>query len=351
MENVYAIFLFHFAKFWGLAPFSWGRDRAYVGSSFEVLYPLIITLLSIPQVFITVMNRSKMNYPGRTTMTSVTDALYSHLGNFGAGLCLITFALKRKKLVQIINALYKIDTMLAVLDVEQNYEKTSKRQAIVVGLSSASNLIVAYGSSIIYWITLGSVTTLWMGYSVLIGTMIKLVHHHVDLCFVITMGFVRTRYAQLNDRLANVCSPDYKYFYHGGNTHWCVLPTDRKTLIVASVAEVKKNFVSPGSAKSSKQSDTLRRVAELSANLHEVTDSIVEVVSVPISVNLSYYFTLLLTMIYHIFVTTPIAYKTKDYRAIAQLSATSFWMIAVLCELFAVAAVCSSTQKTVRIRD
>lgn len=333
-------FLYYFVKFWGLAPFAWTKSsRAYVGSSKDVLHPSVLVLLCVIQLFGTIKTGLSVDFAVRQSISNISYDVATYIGIFSSGLCLITFVLRRNKLVQIINASYKIDGMLAVLGIEQNHEEMARRCATAVGLSSAAMLIVFYGCCFIWWFTANSVNTFWSVYSILIGTLIQLIHHHVDLLFVITMNYLRRRYEQLNDRLVNVCER---------NRDWCSLPGNWKTL---HVTEVKINRVSTGSGEIIKPLEKLRKVAELFEILHTVTDNVVGVVSLPIIVNLAYYFTLLLTVVYHLFVTMAEAYAMNNYTTIAQLFSSVLWVSVMLCELFAIAAVCSLTEKTVSIPE
>lgn len=338
---MYAVFLYYFAKFWGLAPFAWTSSRPCVGSAKELLYPSILALLCILEFFNTMVNRLSTDKAGLTTITNIGSNLSNQIGDLTGGLYLVTFTIKRRKIVQIINMSYKVDGMLSLLGVEQNYKKISKRWATLVGLSSAAIFIVVYGTCLTYWIPIGSIT-LSACYAYVIGPLDHFIHHHVELLFVIVMDFVRNRYEQLNDRLISVWPHEPAL---GVDLERHDFSRNREALI----ADARRHHIIPVYGGVSKPSEKLRIIAELSKILHEITDSVVEVASLPIMLNLTYYFVFSLTVIYYLFITAPTAYATSDYVTMAQLFGGGVWTGLMLCELLAVAAICSLTQKTVRI--
>lgn len=331
------MFLYYMAKVWGLAPFALTNHRAHPGSSFQVIYSITLVIMCIPELIITILKRTRIVYEGQTAITYLSDVLSLYLVNIGSCLFVTTFLLKRQKLVGIVNTLHKLDVLLSDFEVEQNYEIYFKSRAILAGTVSCITTVIIYGVNISYsMLAKDRYFTMWIIYSLITGTWINLIQYHGILTFLIGMDFVRIRYQQLNHLFSNVCTDVITIQYA-----WKIAPEGTGATRIGTNSVPGDNVVRP--------LEKLMKIEKLYDNLRTVTDDLVEIFYPPIIGSQAYFFTTILNMCYYTYIAPPTFADVGKSEGIIGMTGMSSWMILTLVQLFAIAATCSSIQKTVRI--
>lgn len=322
-RDPYAIFLYYLAKVWGFAPFTLTNNRAYLGSSLNVVYSTCLAIICIPESVSVLILTQEGDYASRMAVRAISNNLSLQFGILGGGLFFMTIVFNRQKITKIINTLYKVSDELNSLGAKQGYKKFYMYRAIFVGIIFCSILSLVIGTLFFYGSLADSSVTFFMIYSIIIvGVWLHLVHHQGLFIFSSAMDLVQRFYRQINDQLLIVRRPEY------GLSHVRIVHrSEEKVKLLQRLEVIGRAY------------DTLR----------EATENLVEVFSPPIIGTLAYYFTLILNTCYNIYVTAPGAMDV-DYESVENLSWVLIWLSVVVVELVRMAAVCSSTQKTVRIR-
>lgn len=333
----YVMFLYYVAKLFGLAPFTVTNNRAYVGSSEQVIYPLALSLSCVPAFIKIATQKTSDHDEHETDITSLSETVARILGSLGSVVFLMIFVLKRRKLVGILNAFQKFDDVLRTVGVEQNHEKCFKSLAIIIGTASCIITLVVYVSDVTFDLLMVESPTLSMILLVVINSWITLVQYHATLVFIITMELIRQRFHQINDLFSNICTDVdvtrsryvLNIVHQGtGETRICMNPALRGDL---------------------KPLERLRQIEQLHDNLRRLTDAVLELFYMPIMGALAFYFTIILDVCYYIYAASSTILKPHNYRETVGSVALICWLLVTVVELFVMASVCASIQKTVRI--
>lgn len=337
-RNLHAIFLYYTAKVWGLAPFTLINNRAHLGSTLQVIYPITLAIMCLPELIITVFEQKCIAYESNTVMTNISDILSVYFGNLSSGLFVTTLLMNRRKIVEIMNALSKLDGLLRTLGVEQNYEKYFRSRAITVGILSCYVTIAVCGFRIAYSLrNMDNFCMLWTNYSVITGSWVIAIQYHGILVFLIAVDFVQKRYYQLNNLFSNVCT---NTDIQRARYVWNVAPAGTRETRICTNSVVQDD---------PKPLDMFRKIEELYDNLREVTDSVLEIFYLPIIGTLAFYFTTILNISYYTYVASTTIVNTNDQQHILGMVGIICWVIPALVGVFAIAVKCSSIQKTVRL--
>lgn len=328
-----AMSLYYMAKVWGLAPFTVTNGHVCIGSSIQVVYPIILLILCILQLIGNLIEESRSTgYENQSGVSYISTILSMHLGNLAGGLFVITFVLKRRKIVEMINALLKIDSLLSSSGFHRDNEKYWKSRIIAVGSMSCITIVTFFGTNISHLHITGGLYDVWTSFLVLMGTWIILIQFHGIIVFVIALDLIEKRYQQLNDRFSNVC------------TNVDIVRTRGAWNIALEDTRARRTRINPRDDR--KPLESLRKLEDLHDNLRDTTDNVLDIFGVPIVGSLAYYFLTMLAIFYFIYADSLTPFNA-DYQATI-LTNISSWMVVTLTELFAIAAVSSSLQKTVR---
>lgn len=329
ISNPHVKFLYYLAKFCGLAPFELQNNLISCDSWRNTIWPFGWSLILLSGIGITTIETARSFTTSGINLIILSDLTINYLTYAGALSCLLTFVGKRDKIVDIVRRF-----------INNGFSKPCgaelyKRRALLVAICSVVFIVTEYSISLAFRYTSHIPINNRGTYTELFAIKYcSFVFHYVIVIFVNVVLSIEYRIRILNESIASLTISASAWEQSQG-------PRQRP------LASFRCILSSPADGANIKPTVKFERIEEIHDEICDLADKTMQLFSFPlIIVNGIYCFRLIATLFYNFNIAVQM-YVTKDLGPILVFSAISISTLVMLLELFVVAFVCASLQKSV----